>query len=282
MMLADLHTHCFYSPDTNEPLDAMLERAMSLGLDAYAITDHCEADRYFSREHYHRPPTGYEFDIYDYRDSLERSLAAVTAAKDRLSGKLNLLCGVELGQSIYDLEASEQILSDSRLDYVIASLHELENNADFAFLDYREVDVPSLLHAYFSDIVRICRWGKFDILGHLTYTLRYIEGKQGIPVDLKPYGELIREAFRLLIAQGKGIEINTSGLRQSYGKTFPTFEYVKLFREMGGEVVSVGSDAHYAKDLACGIREGLTLAKDAGFSYITYFKNRKPHFLKID
>ena len=117
--------------------------------------------------------------------------------------------------------------------------------------------------------------------GKMTYTLRYIEGDHGIHVDMKHYEEIIRESFKLLIQNGKGIEINTSGLRQKYGKTFPDLYWVKIYRELGGEIISLGSDSHCAADIGKGIAEGAEIARDAGFDYLCFFKERKPNFIKI-
>ena len=92
---------------------------------------------------------------------------------------------------------------------------------------------------------------------------------------------MIADSLKTLIEKGKGIEINTSGLRQKYGDVFPSLKYVKLFRELGGEILSIGSDAHTVADLGSGITEGAKIALEAGFKYLCYFKERKPNFLKI-
>ena len=125
---------------------------------------------------------------------------------------------------------AENILSDTRLDFVIGSMHELPGHDDFAFLDYSHENIPNLLEEYFNEIYKMCKWGKFDVLGHLTYALRYIQGEQNIKVDMKPYEEIIRQILKTIIQNGCGIEINTSGLYQKYGKTFPDFKYIKLYR----------------------------------------------------
>ncbi len=280
-VLIDLHTHTAFSPDSDEKMENMIARAIELNLDAYAITDHCEADRFFSRENYSRPQSDYEFDIYDYNKVYEASVSAVTKAKEKYEN-FNLLCGIEWGQALYDEKATQIMQNDKRLDFVIGSLHELENMPDFAFINYKEFDIDDLLYKYFTEIHRLCQKPVFDSLGHLTYTLRYIEGNQGIKVDMSKYDEIIAQAFKSLGLNGKAMEINTSGLRQSYGKTFPTLEYVKLFKEMGGEIITIGSDSHQACDIGKGIKQGMELAKAAGFKYCAYFKQRKPYFLKID
>ena len=156
-----------------------------------------------------------------------------------------------------------------------------KNKPDFYFLDYRTEDVPKLLEQYFSELLTLCQWGKFDVLGHMTYPLRYIEGEAGMPVDLSAYEEQIHECLKALVNNGCGLELNTSGLRQKYGKPFPTLEYIKLYREMGGESLSIGSDAHCAEDVGSGIKEALAIAKEAGFSYLCYYLEREPVYIPI-
>lgn len=288
--LMDLHTHTAFSPDSNAPAPEMCVRAHALGLSAYAITDHCEVNCWYEKSHY-TPEQLVGFseqyaDLYafDYARSYEQSVAEITRLKAEYAGKLNLLCGVELGQATADLEVSERIAADPRLDLIIGSLHQLAGEDDFAFIDYfrmTQAEIQALAGRYFNTLLEICRWGKFDVLGHLTYILRYIEGKYHLHVELSAFRDVIAECFTVLIGKGKGIEINTSGLRQSYGKTFPTLEYVRLYRDLGGEILTLGSDAHRPEDLATGIAEGTELARTAGFSHVTLFEKHQPHFIKI-
>ncbi len=280
-MITDCHTHTHNSFDAdNDTVIERCERAIQLGLDAMAVTDHCEVNRFYEKDYY-KIDFEQKYDDYGFKKAFEASMAETTAAKEIYDKKFNLICGLELGQPLTDSKVTEQILSDGRLDFVIASMHELPRHDDFAFLDYSKENVPSLLEQNFCEILKIAKWGKFDVLGHITYVLRYMQGEQNIQVDMKPYSEVIREIFKAVIEHGKGIEINTSGLRQKYGKTFPTPDYIKLYHEMGGEILTVGSDSHTTCDLGKGIKEGIEIAKEAGFKYIAYFKNRKPYFVKI-
>jgi histidinol-phosphatase (PHP family) len=275
----DFHTHTTNSPDADNSAEEMVRRAIELNLDALAITDHCEVNLYYGIEYYNAIPNGY--DQYHYDNNFAKSMKDNTELKEKLSNSFNLLCGIELGGAPFDFELAEKICSDERLDFVIGSIHQLRNHDDFAFLDYSKENVPELLEENYLEIFNLCKWGKFDILGHLTYTLRYIEGNYGMKVDMKPYEEIIAESFKALIKNGKGIEINTSGLRQKYGKTFPELKYVKLFKDLGGELLSIGSDSHCTADLAKGIDDGIKLAKSAGFDKVCCFKKRKPYFINI-
>ncbi len=279
MNLIDCHTHSTNSPDGSSPAEEMLKKAMESGLAAYALTDHCEVNRWFSIEHYGVEPN--EYDTYDFGRDFEKSMSENTALKEKYDGRINFICGIELGQAPIDFGLAESIAADKRLDFIIGSIHQVMSYDDFAFIDYSKNAVGPLLELYYENIYKLCKWSRFDILGHLTYPLRYIEGDKGIKVDMSGYEEIIRESFKTLIDNGKGIEINTSGLRQAYGQTFPNLYWVKMFRELGGEILSLGSDAHCTEDLGKGIKEGAEIALEAGFKYICYFKNRKPNFIKI-
>lgn len=282
MMLIDCHTHTQFSVDSDADINAMAERASLLNLAAYAVTDHCECNCWYDADYYNGSVLS---DDFGYGKNFEASVNAVAELKKKLGNSLNLICGTEMGQAMHDIEIAEKIVSDSRLDFVIGSVHQIRNEKDFAFIDYSDYsmsDIYSLLERYFTEIHELCRWGKFDILGHLTYTLRYIKGNFGIDADISRFDDLIAESFRELIAKDKGIEINTSGLRQSYGDSFPSLKYVKLFRELGGKLLSVGSDAHTVEDLGKGIADGIRIASEAGFTKLCYFKNRKPVFIPIE
>lgn len=282
MNLIDCHTHTQFSVDSEADIRQMIERAIGLGLSAYAITDHCECNRWYSEDHY---PNETTYPYFDFGRDYENSVSAVTKLKEEYAGRINLICGTELGEATEVPEIAEKVAADERLDFIIGSMHQLPKTEDFAFIDYSEYSPESiygLLERYFIEINKLCKWGKFDVLGHLTYTLRYIKGNFGFDADISRFDDIIADSFRILAHNGKGIEINTSGLRQNYGDTFPSYKYVKLFRDLGGEIISIGSDAHTVEDLGKGVREGAKIALKAGFNRLCYFKRRKPVFIDIN
>lgn len=280
MALIDCHTHTQYSMDSEADINGMIERARELGLAAYAVTDHCECNCWYPKEHYVNTEF---FEYFNYAADFESSVSAVTALKERFDG-FDLICGTELGQAVHDLEIAEKVAADSRLDFIIASIHQIRNAPDFFYINYRNMtsdELHKLLESYFLEISELCKWGKFDVLGHLTYCGRYMKIRHNIEPDFTPYEDIIYDSLKTLAENGKGIEINTSGIRQGYGSPFPSLKYVKMFREVGGEVISIGSDAHKVADLGSNIADGTEIAKLAGFDHVCYFKNRKPNFIKI-
>lgn len=284
MRLIDCHAHSLHSIDADFPIKQMCDAAIAQNLAAFAITDHVEANRWFDMAHYGKTKTEYEYDEYGFSKAFYSSIEDIVKSKEEYKDKLNLLCGVELGQAIQDTEIADLVARDDRLDFIIGSIHEARNNMDFAFINFTEYlqsDIQKLLEQYFCEINELANWGKFQILGHLTYTLRYIEGNHKRKVDISKYDDIIESAFKALVKNGCAIEINTSGLRQAYGQPFPTLKYVKMFRDLGGEFLSLGSDAHFSEHVGANISDGAKIAVEAGFDRICYFKNKKPQFIEL-
>ncbi|MBR1459110.1 MAG: histidinol phosphate phosphatase, partial [Oscillospiraceae bacterium] len=114
-----------------------------------------------------------------------------------------------------------------------------------------------------------------------TYPLRYICGDAGIAINEARYRERIAEIFRTVIAGGKGIELNTSGYRQKYGKPFPDEALLRLYKDLGGNVLTLGSDAHRPEDVGAGIADGAALAGACGFDKVCFFIRHEPHFIRL-
>ena len=285
MNYMDCHTHSSFSPDGKNSLEEMCEKAVNLGISVLSVTDHCDCNFWYPADHYFKDTDGVtDLMMYGSGNYSNKSIEKQKSLQEKYRGKLSLLCGIELGQPLQNEEKAEEIAENSDLDFIIGSHHQNQGKDDFYYIDYNKMDrqeIYFLMEEYFCQVLDMCKWGKFDVLGHLTYPLRYICGDCGIEFDLSRYNDIIEEIFKTLIEKGKGIEINTSGLRQKIGKTLPGIEYVKMFREMGGEIITLGSDAHCTEDIGKGIPEGIEIAGQAGFKYVAYFQNRKPVFVKI-
>jgi histidinol-phosphatase (PHP family) len=145
----------------------------------------------------------------------------------------------------------------------------------FARRSVREAYQP-----YFAEARRAVESGLFDLIGHLDLAKRYGVRYYG-PFDLSLFAAEIREILKLAVERGVGLEINTSGLRQAPHETYPGLEVLRWYRELGGQVLTIGSDAHSVKDLGKGIAEAFGLAREAGFEAVTLFEKREPRRLRI-
>ena len=279
-MICDLHTHSAFSPDAEDNAQAMIEEALRKGIQYYAISDHCDCN------FWEMPPSKdiRDADMYGSRYYAKASISRLDDLKPIYNGRIELICGTELGQPLQNLDAALKIVGDPRLDFIIGSHHMNKGKDDFYWLEYQNMDsseIYALLDDYFKEVLEMCEWGQFDVLGHLTYPLRYIVERSNVQVDMKRYDDIIREIFCTLIKNGRGIEINTSGLRQPIGKTLPEFEYVKLYHDLGGEILTVGSDAHRKADIGAGIEDGIRIASEAGFEFLTCFRRHSPYMISI-
>jgi histidinol-phosphatase (PHP family) len=237
------------------------EKAAAKGIRAIAVTDHAECHRYFKDR---------------FNMAIRYSYFETKKAKAAFFGQLVIMNGIELGQPLHNLQAAEDALSANPYDFVIASLHLIRGGNDFWKDQYHNANVSNLLHKYFDEIYEMVCWGKFDTIAHLTYPLRYIEGRDRVPVDLGEYREQIDRILEKLAQTGKALELNTQGYRTEYGRPTPDFEVFKRFKELGGEYVTIGSDAHYSADVGKNIEDGYELLLRAGFDKITIFDQREP------
>lgn len=264
----DLHMHTVSSFDGNYTAKEMVEAAVAAPLATIAITDHFDVDFYERHNLGERQKTSYE---------------GIMSVVD--TDKIRVLRGIEMGQPTYDTGLTEKSLAKYEYDFVIGSIHNLRNMPDFGDLDYKSMSeerIYELLGEYFDEMLLLAKWNGFDTLAHLTYPMRYIVQAGRNEIELGRFKGVIDEIFKTLIANGKALEINTSGLRQPIGKTMPTEDFVRRFKELGGEYLTLGSDAHFTQHVGANIDDGYEIAERCGFEYVTYFENRKPVKVKIE
>lgn len=261
----DLHTHSEHSFDGNHSCTLMCESAVEKGLKGIALTDHCEID---SKN-------------CDFDKLCDNQFFDTTKCSYIFKDSIKVFRGIELGQSIYNKPLAESILNKYNYDFVLGSVHNLENMEDFFFLDYLDYDVYALLQQYFENIYRLCEWNQFDSLAHLTYPLRYITGKHKIKVDLSKFSKIIDEILLLLIKNEKALEINTSGYFNEMKGILPSADIVKRFKNLGGKYITIGSDSHYYDKIGMGVEQGMDAALKSGFKHITVYTNRCPELIEI-
>ena len=265
--MLDYHIHSNISFDGECWITELADAAVKAGLREIAVTDHADI---IGRGKLEAP--------YDQKDYFGQ----LTAAREAFEGKLSILCGVELGQGIHDTKLAGKVLSALPYDFVIGSHHNIRKTLDFYFLKVRdEEEGDKILSAYVEELIETALWGNFSVMGHITYPLRYMRGRDGLDVSLNPHYEKLERLFKILAEKGLGIEVNTSGLRKFLGETMPDLDMVRLYKSCGGEIITVGSDAHTAADVGAGIAEGVELIRKAGFRYITKFRELKPEFTPI-
>lgn len=213
--------------------------------------------------------------------NLQRYKDEILEAREKFNGKIEIRSGLELGQPYRNPKEAEDLLSSFAYDYVIGSLHKMPNNIDVGKLDLKTIKLDDLCLQYLEQLKEMVRYVNFDCLGHLDLIKRYSTNHYKQRITLAAYPDMLKEILKSIIKSGKGIEINTSGLRQAPKETMPGLDVIKLYKSLGGEIITVGSDSHNKNDVGRDVMNGLKLAEEAGFRYITVFNSRKPLWKKI-
>jgi histidinol-phosphatase (PHP family) len=272
--LMDLHVHSDNSVDGRSSIDQYVQRAAELGLAEVGFCEHGDLD---PRD------AGYNcLDVARY----DREVAC--AARPSAERDVRLKQGVEI---TYQASREDEIrtwLAKGAWDYVMLSVHLVdyadgwaivsEPGAMAAFFDshsQRQAYGP-----YFDELLLAARSGLGDVLGHLDLVKRYGVVQYG-PFDPGILEPEIRAVLGAAIASGMGLEINTSGWRQAPAEPYPALPVLGWYHEMGGEILTIGSDAHHTADLGAGIGKAVYLARAAGLSALATFKARQVRWIDI-
>ena len=268
MIKADQHTHCNFSTDSDATPESMIKGAIEKGLSHLCLTDHMDLDYPGTTK---EEPL-FEFSVPDYFETL-------APLKEAYRDKLSLGIGIELGlrPARNDLNAQmHRLLANHAFDFVLGSVHLLDNDDPYYESYWTGRSAREILSKYFNDMfTSLKEYDNFDSLGHLDYLIRYIPPFCGNKdYAYKEYAEVIDEIFRLLIDKKKALEINTAGLIKGLPCFHPKLDVLKRYLELGGELLTIGSDGHSPDKIATEFAQTEELLRSCGvkgyFVYKTY------------
>ena len=188
----------------------------------------------------------------------------------------------EHGESMRDFAYADELLSRlPELDFVIGSQHQLSEKYDWNDLYFMpeatEQEAREQIADYLTLVLETAKWGKFSVLGHLTLPLRYMNENHGMHMSFDGFEDEVAQVFRALIENGCGIECNVNR-----GNTpLPDAKWLRLYHELGGEIITIGTDAHTPEFVGMRARETQELLKSCGLNYVCTFEKKKPVFHKI-
>lgn len=263
--LADIHIHSEYSHDCVTPVAEICEAALEKKLDLICITDHCDL---YSDENWQA--------VLDERKETVDGIAAVIPNYQGIE----VLTGVELGAGFIFPELAQAVVDSQPYDMVIGSVHgimfrgERKSTSGFDFGSADEAAVLEYLDGYMDAAVYIAEKLDVDVLAHLTYVLRYVNGTYKRNVDWRIQSEKICRIFRAIIARNIALEINTSCVGSFYDEWLPAKEIIDLYIEMGGRLLTLGSDAHKSDRIGTDFEAVRNYLREKGIDRLVYYKKR--------
>lgn len=262
--LVDCHVHSTFSPDAEDTIDSMCEAAVAAGLSEICFTDHADFEPRDESFGYMR--------FEEYRKAIQQ-------AANKWDGVLRIGAGVEADYQTWYTGQVEEFLAGRHFDFVLGSVHWVDSLSMTGEV-FDRYGVEGAYRRYLENVLGAAKSGLFDALAHLDFIKRYAFEKYG-QFPLKVFSSEIETILKVIIDKGIALEINTSGLRRPERETLPGLETFKLYRQLGGELITIGSDAHRVRDLGSGILQTVDLMRGVGFRYIAVFRNRRPEFITI-
>lgn len=267
--LSDFHIHSYFSSDSKAEPEDIIKTAIRLGLKRICFTDHNDYDYPLENGN-----VVFQLDFDSY-------VAHIAQLRDKYSGKIDIYIGVEQGLQKHLCRRIDEYDKDGLLDFIIGSSHLVYGQDPYykEYWDNHSVN-DSILNYFQSIADNINSCHNYDVYGHLDYIIRYAPN-QDKDYNWKAYFDIIDDILKSLINNGKGIEINTAGLKYGLNEPNPCHGIVKRYKELGGEIITTGSDAHLPEHIAYDFNIISDYLTSAGFKYYTIFSKRKPEFIHL-
>lgn len=287
-MYADYHLHCEYSDDSNEPMENQIQEAITLGLDEMCFTDHVD---YGIKRDWDDPEGiiirhaiehGKEVDLVLANVNYPKYFEALNMYQKKYASSISIKKGLEFGIQSITVDAYEKLYASYQddLDFILFSMHQV-NNLEFWTQDFQKGKTQKEYNdEYYKEIYQTMQmFYHYSCLAHLDLMARYDEN--GI-YPFENEKDIIAEILKYAIRDGKGIEINTSSWKYGLKDTQPSRAILKLYKDLGGKIITVGSDAHETKYLASHIKDAYAILKnEIGINEICTFDHMQPIFHKI-
>lgn len=268
-MLSDFHVHTSFSADSKTPAREQIEAAIKLGMKEICITDHHD---HGTREMCH----------LDFTLDIPAYFKALKELSEEYRDRISVRSGIELGLMLREQEALEHLGNTMPADFIIGSSHFIDGYDAYAqeFFTSKPSEMAAYRRFFESTLERVRVLNCFDSLGHLDYIVRYGPTKN---TNYRPadYMDVIDEILKVLIRKDKALECSTAGFKYGLGHPHPQEEILKRYRELGGELLTVGSDGHRPQEVGGYFEQIAEIMKSCGFRYYTVYKERKPEFLLI-
>ncbi len=257
------HMHCEFSGDSEAPMKDMIEESIKANMYGITFTDHLDLD-------YYHEPNRFDLDIDSYRKCY-----GVLTNNKFYNNSFEVLWGIELGLQTHLAKKHNEIISKYNFDFVIGSTHQV-NKMDPYYPEYfNEYGIKGGVRKFFEETAaNIESFKNFDSYGHLDYIIRYSDEAKKLAYE--DYCDIVYDILKLLIENDKALEINTGAFKFGLLEPNPCIATIKKYKDLGGKLITLGSDAHKTEQINVGYDKIVNILKDCGFNSYFVYKNRKP------
>lgn len=262
----DCHVHSIFSHDCKFTMDKMIEKSIEKRLKTIYFADHYELIK--------NSNINFEFNLKEYWKEVKKYSV-------KYKNNIDILCGLELGIGREDIDLFEDKIKDVPIDMVILSIHRVDDeffNNGYFFKKRQALDVYEDYYNHILDIIN--NFKDFDILGHIDILDNYSEYLIE-KISFEKYGYLVRNVLKKLVELNKGLEINTSIYDKNEEQMLIQLKILQMYKKLGGEIITIGSDAKVPDNIGRGYDKAVEVAKKAGFENICIFRKRLQNFIKI-
>lgn len=276
-MLADYHVHTEFSDDSVYPMEDVVRDALRMGLQEICFTDHVDygvkEDWDSGKEISYR--NGEPLANADCPRYAEQIRKMQRLYKDRITIKM----GMEFGMQMHTIPRFASLYARYPFDFIILSVHQVEDK-EFWTQDFQRGRTQKEYNErYYEEMLQLVKhYQEYSVLGHMDLIVRYDENGVYPFSKIRPLAE---EILKTMIQNGKGIEVNTSSRRYGLADTTPSREILSLYRELGGEILTIGSDSHKPEHLGAGLEETRMMLRFMGFSFFCTYEQMQPVFHKL-
>jgi len=270
-ILSDCHLHTHHSGDSDAPMEDMIKQGISLGLNTMCFTEHND---FGFPEYPDLPADTFLLNVDSY-------LYELLALREKYAGQIKLLFGLELGLQTEVFRENAILARSYEFDFIIGSSHLVDGQDPYypGFFDGKS-DEEAYRKYFESELENIRKFSNFDVYGHLDYIVRYGASKD-TEYSYDKYRDIFDKILNTLLEKEKGLELNTGGIKSGMKDFHPCMDVLKRYRELGGEIITVGSDAHSPGNIAEHFDRAYDVLKECGFKYYTVFEKRVPEYIKL-
>ncbi|MCR5177713.1 MAG: histidinol-phosphatase HisJ family protein [Lachnospiraceae bacterium] len=272
-ILADQHIHSHHSGDSDESMERIADSAIAAGLKYLCFTEHMDFD-YPPVDDPELTPDTFILDADPYK-------AEYLRIRDRYAGRIELMLGTEIGMQPHVAIENRDFCRSLEPDLVVASIHVVKRRDPYypSFYEGRSEE-EAVAETLEETLENIRLFEDFDVLGHMDYIIRYLPSRRKT-VDMSAFSPVVDEILKLLIRRGQGLDLNTAPLTRGFPHMHPSHYILERYRDLGGRVITFGSDAHKCENVASCFDTAEKEARDCGFEEYCVFRSRKPEFIRF-